>query len=123
MFGEARSSEHTSTSGSGSMKKPFSVTSGSKSSSAKLSSGSSGSLRKLSSGFSSSGVPPSKKSKMSASSAISGSGMSHKDVTLAEAGKYGSLSEYAFFDKVCAKKLLACCCVATAFRAIYRILE
>lgn len=77
------------------MKKPFSVTSG-KSSSAKLSSSSS-SLRKLS-GFGSGGVPPSKKSKMSA---VSSSGMSHKDVTLAEAGKYGSLSEYAFFDKVC----------------------
>ena len=35
--------------------------------------------------------PPNKKPKMS----------TLKDVTLAEAGKYGTLNEFAFFDKVC----------------------
>lgn len=65
-----------------------------KSSSTKLSSSGSSNVRKLSSGVS--GIPPAKKSKLS----TVGSGMSHKDVSLAEAGKYGSLSEYAFFDKV-----------------------
>lgn len=49
-------------------------------------------MRKLSSG-----MPPAKKSKMSAMGRVYS-----KDVSLAEAGKYGSLTEYAFFDKVTA---------------------
>ena len=28
-----------------------------------------------------------------------------RDVSLAEAGKYGSLNEFAFFDKVCIKQM------------------
>lgn len=40
------------------------------------------------------GMPPSKKSK------LSGVGSAHKDFTLGESAKYGTLSEYAIFDKV-----------------------
>jgi hypothetical protein len=32
-----------------------------------------------------------------------------RDVSLAEAGKYGTLNEYAFFDKV------SCCCLFYSF--------
>ena len=46
-------------------------------------------IRRPSSGSSS--QPPAKKPKTS----------TLKDITLAEAGKYGTLNEYAFFDKVC----------------------
>lgn len=45
---------------------------------------------KRSPSFSASSQPPAKKPKM----------VSLRDVSLAEAGKYGSLNDYAFFDKV-----------------------
>lgn len=45
---------------------------------------------KRSPSFSASSQPPAKKPKMA----------SLRDVSLAEAGKYGSLNDYAFFDKV-----------------------
>jgi len=63
--------------------------------SSKLSSSSS-TIRKYGSSGMGGAAPPSKKPKLSTATGVGG----NKEFSLADAGKYGTLSEYAFFDKV-----------------------